>query len=42
MGSGLAGGDSLVAHRGVVGPGADMSPEFQAGSLNLTVLASAS
>src|SRR5262245_42372001 len=31
----LAGGDSLVAHRGVVGPGADMSPEFQAGNTHL-------
>jgi len=30
-GSGLAGGDSLVAHRGVVGPGADLWPEYQAG-----------
>ena len=26
-----AGGDSLVAHRGVVGPGTDMWPECQAG-----------
>ena len=26
-GSGLAGGDSLVAHRGVVGPGSDMWPD---------------
>jgi hypothetical protein len=27
----MAGGDSLVAHRGVVGPGADIWPVFQAG-----------
>ena len=27
----LAGGDSLVAHRGGVGPGTDMWPECQAG-----------
>ena len=27
----VAGGDSLVAHRGVVGPGTDMWPECQAG-----------
>ncbi len=29
--SDMAGGDSLVAHRGVVGLGADLSPEYQAG-----------
>ena len=27
----MAGGDSLVAHRGVVGLGTDMLPVFQAG-----------
>ncbi len=27
----MAGGDSLVAHRGVVGPGTDMWPGNQAG-----------
>ncbi len=36
MGSGVAGGDSLVAHRGVVGPGADMSPVFQAGPTSIS------
>ena len=36
-GSALAGGDSLVAHRGVVGHGTDVVPVFQAGKFELTV-----